>query len=39
LGRLLIFHPQLRSLREELRDQFPPLEGSWDRHTWSKQPR
>ena len=31
LGRLLIFHPQLRSLRKELRDQFPPLEGSWER--------
>ena len=31
LGRLLIFHPQLRSLREELRDQFPPLKESWER--------
>ena len=28
LRRLLYFHPQLRSLREELRDQFPPLEKS-----------
>jgi RNA polymerase sigma factor (sigma-70 family) len=28
LRRLLYFHPELRSLRVELRDQFPPLEQS-----------
>jgi len=31
LRRLLIFHPPLRSLRAELRDQFPPLQKSWER--------
>jgi len=33
LRRLLLFDSRLRSLRKEFRDQFPPLEGSWDRHT------
>ena len=34
LRRLLYCDSRWSPLQKEFRDQFPPLEGSWDRHTW-----